>query len=247
VATIASVRPWQRYLRISLRGLIVLVLVLGSVLGWIVNRAKVQHDAVAAIERTGGSVTYQWEWKDEGPNSSEKPKWPIWVLDHVGPNYLAHIAGANVASGGSDEQLLAVGKLKSLEGLVVHKSSITSAGLAALTRLDELRSLCIFNSQANDSGMEPLSRLARLDNLSLNGTNIGDKGLAHLKSLTNLKVLDLGGTAITDEGLAHLEGLSNLALKANTKLHTLVLTGTNVTDAGVLRLQQSLPELKIVR
>jgi hypothetical protein len=174
MATIALARPWQQYLRISLRGLILLVLVLGSALGWIVNRAKVQRDAVAAIERTGGSVKYQWEWKDEGPNSSGKPKWPIWMLDHIGPN-LAHIAGVNVAPGGSDEQMLAVGKLKNLETLVVHKSSITAAGLAPLTGLADLRS------------------------------------------------------------------------KANSKLSTLVLTGTNVTDGGVLRLQQALPKLKVVR
>jgi hypothetical protein len=85
-------KPWQRYLRISLRGLIVLVLVIGSGLGWIINRAKVQRDAVAVIERAGGSVKYQWDWKDEGPNSSGKPRWARWLLDYIGPNYLAHIA-----------------------------------------------------------------------------------------------------------------------------------------------------------
>jgi hypothetical protein len=36
-------------------------------------------------------------------------------------------------------------------------------------------------------------------------------------------------------------------LKKSTALHTLELTGTNVTDAGVMKLQQALPELKVVR
>ena len=246
-------RPWRRYLRISLRGLIVLVLVLGSTVGGIVNRAKVQHDAVAAIERAGGSVKYEWEWKDEGPNSGGKPKWPKWVLDHIGPNYIAHIAEADVARGGSDEQMIAAGKLKNLETLVVHKSSITAAGLAPLTGLADLRRLFIFNSQVSDNGMEPLSRLARLEYLSLQGTNIGDAGLAHLKSLTNLKTLDLGRTAITDDGLAHLEGLSNLAqlslyktkvtdvglthLKGLTHLSFLGLEGSAISDAGLAHLE----------
>ena len=92
MATNAVTSPWRRYLRISLRGLIVLVLVLGSVLGWIVSRAKVQRDAVAAIERAGGSVKYEWEWKDGRFNPTEKPWWPKWLMDHIGPNYLAHIA-----------------------------------------------------------------------------------------------------------------------------------------------------------
>ncbi len=44
-------RPWQRFLRFSVRGLIVLVLVIGAGLGWIVRSAQVQREAVAAIER----------------------------------------------------------------------------------------------------------------------------------------------------------------------------------------------------
>ena len=72
----------------SLR-LIVLVLVIGSGLGWIINRAAVQRDAVAVIERNGGSVKYQWDWMDEGPNCSGKPRWARRLLDYIGPNYLA--------------------------------------------------------------------------------------------------------------------------------------------------------------
>ncbi len=128
MATIALARPWQRYLRFSLRGLVVLVLVLGGALGWIVSRVEVQRRAVAVIEKSGGSVKYRWEWKDDGPNSSGQPQWPKWVLDHIGPNYLAHIAAAELAPGGSDKQLLAVGKLKSLEAVILHKASITATG-----------------------------------------------------------------------------------------------------------------------
>jgi hypothetical protein len=76
MATVAVASPWRRYLRISLRELIVIVLVLGSALGWIVQRAKVQRDAVAAIERAGGSVKYEWERKDGWPNPSGNPWWP---------------------------------------------------------------------------------------------------------------------------------------------------------------------------
>jgi hypothetical protein len=75
-------KPWQRYLRFSLRGLIVVVLVIGSGLGWTINRAKAQRDAVAVIERVGGSVKYQWDWMDEGPNSSGKPRWARRLLDY---------------------------------------------------------------------------------------------------------------------------------------------------------------------
>jgi hypothetical protein len=31
-------------------------------LGWVIHRAAVQRDAVAAIERARGTVMYDWEW-----------------------------------------------------------------------------------------------------------------------------------------------------------------------------------------
>jgi hypothetical protein len=55
-------RSWRRYLRFSVRGLIVLVLVVGAGLGWTVRSARIQRDAVAAIERAGGSVGYHFQW-----------------------------------------------------------------------------------------------------------------------------------------------------------------------------------------
>ena len=52
-------RPWWRSLRFSLRGLIVVVLIIGGSLGWVVHRARVQRRAVAAIEKAGGTVEYE--------------------------------------------------------------------------------------------------------------------------------------------------------------------------------------------
>jgi hypothetical protein len=68
--------PWWRYLRISLRGLIVLVLAFGGGLGWFVTHAKVQLDAVTAIERAGGSVKYELEWKVRQFKPTGKLWWP---------------------------------------------------------------------------------------------------------------------------------------------------------------------------
>ena len=56
-----SQKIWRRWLRLSVRGLMILVLILGGGLGWIVHRAKTQRVAVAAIEKAGGWVRYDWE------------------------------------------------------------------------------------------------------------------------------------------------------------------------------------------
>ena len=72
----------ERYLRLSVRAMIGLILLLALGFGWIANRAGVQREAVAAIERAGGKVWYQWEWLDDdadrrasriGPNGSSMP------------------------------------------------------------------------------------------------------------------------------------------------------------------------------
>ena len=57
-------RPWQRFLRLTVRGLIVLVLLIGAGLGWLVRSARIQREAVAAIETAEGEVSYDWGRKD---------------------------------------------------------------------------------------------------------------------------------------------------------------------------------------
>jgi len=53
--------PLRRWLRFSLRTLIVLMLVLGAGLGWFareVQKARAQREAATAIEKLGGSVDW---------------------------------------------------------------------------------------------------------------------------------------------------------------------------------------------
>ena len=50
-------RPWLRYLRFSIRGLIVLVLMIGVGLGWLVRSARIQREAVTSIQHAGGGVS----------------------------------------------------------------------------------------------------------------------------------------------------------------------------------------------
>ena len=54
-------------LRLSMRGLIIHVLLIGAALGWmvrVVRPALLQRDAVAAIRNGGGRVSYRFEWHD---------------------------------------------------------------------------------------------------------------------------------------------------------------------------------------
>jgi hypothetical protein len=69
-------------------------------------------------------------------------------------------------------------------------------------------------------------------------TKVADVGLEHLKGLTRLGWLNLWGTKVTDVGLNPLAGLATL--------QSLNLLFTDVTTDGAKRLQQTLPNCKIV-
>jgi hypothetical protein len=92
-------RPWRRFLRFSVRGLIVVVLVVGGWLGWIVRSARIQRDAVAAITKTGGEVNYNWEWRDGVPVPRAQPWAPRWLVDLLGVDYLGHVTRVSYLRG----------------------------------------------------------------------------------------------------------------------------------------------------
>ena len=77
-----------------------------------------------------------------------------------------------------------------------------------------------------------------IDFVSLRGTAVTDTGLKHLEGMTDVIGLDLGAIGVTDTGLEHLKGLA--------RLEELNLIGSQVTDEGVEKLQQALPNCKII-
>jgi len=90
-----------------------------------------------------------------------------------------------------------------------------------------------------DDDLIHLAGFTHLQALTIeNCPGVTDAGLKHLSGMTNLSSLSLNGNRITDAGLVHLKGLINL--------ETLHLANTSVTDEGVNKLQQSLPNCKIV-
>jgi len=256
-------RPWCRYLRLSVRGLIVLVLVVGLALGWIVRSARIQREAVAAIENAGGNVSYDWEWSNGKNIMGGKPWAPRWLVDLIGVDYVGHVAFVRLTPNGADDAVMVhVGRLKGLQLFTYDQSgfdcvfsspTLSDAGLSHLTELTNLSVLWLSDTQATDAGLVHLAGMTQLSYLHLSGARITGAGLAHLKGLTKLTYLCVSKTQLTDGGLAHLKGLQNLSgldlegtqvtdlglmnLKNLTNLSTLILDGTRVSDSGLAQLK----------
>ena len=263
-------RPWRRFLRFSVRGMIVLVLVLGGWLGWIVRSARIQRDAVAAIRCADGFVWYDWEWCN-GRKFPGKPWAPDWLIRAIGVDYVGRVA------------------------CVTYFRRVDNFNEALLVERQKRRrhpdyTPPYFHVRVpgyDGAFAADLKSLADLSDLNLSSTDVTDDGLANLAGLTNLVRLNLEETQITDAGLIHLERLTKIEylrplrqqnhrrgfvasdgsrqtlvldlcdtqvtdsglrhLKHIPNLSSLDLRGTQVTGAGVKELQEVLPGLAIAR
>jgi hypothetical protein len=261
IPTSLRAKSRRRWLRLSVRGLVILVLLIGCWLGWEVHQAQVQREAVAAIRRVNGNVDYELD-------PSRSPAWLRWLADRIGLDYVSHVVGVDLVGVGPDgpsagaeldhvvrltrierlelwESSVNDSRLADLEGLTrlrslgLHKTRVGDKGLANLKGLPALRSLWLNRSALTDAGLAHLEHRTDLEALALRETSVTDAGLVHLKGLINLKSLFLGGTQITDAGLVHLTGLK--------RLQSLEVGNTRVSDAGLRELQEALPNLKIIR
>src|ERR1017187_5656777 len=220
-------RGWLRKrLQLSVLGLMVLVLIAGTVLGLVVRKARVQRDAVLAITNTGGAgsaggtVYYDWELpKGRSPPYIESmdphsdPWAPKWLVDFLGVDYFGHVVYVELFPGGihtTDELMAHVGRLTALQELDLRSTSVSNAGLKHLSALTRLRWLDLGSTAIGGDGMAYLGGLKRLETLSLAETSISDDSLVHLADMPALKRLSVLDTQIGDRGLAHLQGLVGL-------------------------------------
>ena len=234
-------RPLQRFLSFSVRGMILLVLVIGVWLGWIVRSARIQREAVNAIKEARGEAWYDWQWKIRATGDfnvgelvrKPAPKWPRWLTDALGVDYFVTVVSVSLTARlATDRELARVGVLSDLQSLTLRGPEISDSGMANLEGLTKLRALQ-FDGESGDKftdlGLTHLAGLTALQTLVLEGnTGITDDGVRCVERLKNLRHLSLFASTIGDGGLKHLACLTNL--------RTLRLSGARITNEGAAAL-----------
>jgi hypothetical protein len=185
---------------------------------------RMDREAVAAIQKTGGYVEYG------------ELNGPAWLRKVLGDDWFRHVTAVHCYS---DADLECVKGFPQVQALVLQGTGITDTGLKHFKGLARLAVLYLNDTQITDAGLKCLEGLTQLLGVGLDGTKITDAGLEHLKGLAQLQTLSLGHTQITDAGLEHLKGLASL--------QRLSLKGTRVSDTGVKKLQSALPKCQIER
>ena len=184
-------KPRRKRRRLTLGAMMIVVLGIGGVLGWIVHRAHVQRDAVAAIttlrRNTRGSVSYDWQFVDGKFDENARPRGPKWLRDALGPDVFDTVVRAGIEGDNVDDEFLEnVGKLHGVE-----KFWIVGHAAPDLT----------------PAGMAQLRTLSRLKTLSVRGLMDSHGFVAVLKGKTGLRRLWLPQAAVTDEEMAIIGGL----------------------------------------
>lgn len=247
---------------LSLRGLMILVLVVGGGLSWIAGRANHRRRDVEAITAAKGTFYFDFQHRDRTFIPSGTSWLPKWLARHVGVEFFHDVTAIlQLDLSRCDPDVAraawqAIGRFRRLEALRVvdpppgsslsgldHLSMLTitvnrtGTGLPIrLGSLPELREVFLNGPGVTDELVRELSRQMSLREIRLETTNVTDAGLAHLSSLHSLECLWVHHAFVTDNGLSHLAPLR--------KLEILDLNGNSgVTDLGMKSLSKNLPGL----
>jgi hypothetical protein len=226
----------RRWLRFSLRTLLIVVTLLGIWLGVKVDQARRQKRAVDTLRMLGAGVRYEHQRLPDGRFDDRiELDVPAWARNLCGDDFFQTVRGVYLWRRVSitDEELECLDDLPYLEVLHIDGLPITDAGLAhiphphRLTQLatdgtnigdgflhrlrsaKRLQTLQLDNSEVTDAGLSALSGISTLRRLSLVGTQTGDKGLATFAPCKQLEALRLG-RQVTNQGLQQFETLENI-------------------------------------
>lgn len=207
----------RRFLQFNLAAMLLATTVFGVWLGIAVNRARRQREAIAAIERLGGAVLYDYQFDASHTQiPSARLNVPTWFRGNLGEEF--YRTPVNIYLGGL---------------------TLKPGDLRALESLTELDWLYLGSCTISDEELVHLEPLKKLRSLDLGGTEISDAGLAHLASLKRLEWLDIQSTAVTDDAVETLKQLPRL-----TEVYAY---GSKISDLGKKSLKETLPNCKIDR
>ncbi len=132
--------PKRRFLRFTLRSLLLLMLVVCVALGWKVERARKQRDAVNWIQELGGSVSYDYEIDNNDrtiPNA--EPPGPKWLMKQLGIDFFDDVVRVDLSEATQVSDVTALSGLTNLKGLGLSDTPVSSVtALSGLTSLEEL-------------------------------------------------------------------------------------------------------------
>ncbi len=229
--------------------MMILVVGIAGLLGWVVHRAHVQRDAVAAITTlrrgTRASVYYDWQYSADGGQKvagPRLPKWmydslgqydekarprgPKWLRDALGPDLFDTVVNVSISGDNVDDELLEnLGKLAGVERVAIQGHAapdLSTAGMARIGTLSRLKTLSVEGFTDSHGFVAGLAGKTGLRQIWLPQAAVTDEKMAIIGGFTDLISLKIDGRNVTDRGFAHVANLKELSL--------LEMPGVRITD-----------------
>ena len=167
--------PKRRWLRYSLRTMLVVMLVLSVWLGWMANKAARQREAVALVRQLRGSVIYN-DGSNRGVINGIIPPPAVVVETPPSEGLLHDILGHDwfydvwivglIGTEVTDDQLGTIAEgLPGIEFIDLEATTITDAGIEHLSCLKKLGTLDVERTNVSANAIAELR--ARLPNLQV--------------------------------------------------------------------------------
>jgi hypothetical protein len=145
------------------------------------------------------------------------------------------LPGANLA----DEAFRKIGECRELAWLDISGSSLTPQRVKFLVGCSKIDQLFLTRSKISPGTIEALRQFSHLSSLDLSGALIDPKAIGELAMLDGLQDLSLTLADVNDSIVPTLSKMKNL--------RTINLAKTKITKEGIRKLEQKLPNLKIVQ
>lgn len=268
-------KSWRRWLRFSLRTVLVILILASIWIGWVAQRARNQKVAVEWIEGFDRQPKYDFQFDKNGkflPGAG--PIVPSWFHESVGIEHFAsvewvHLDGKDLG----DIKLISnlpnlkhlelcdvnlvdispIARLTQLDHLSISRNKVKD--ISVLSNLTNLKRFYAYEIEATD--LSSLAGLTKLESIWMSNSAIRD--ISPLGNLKNLNMLWLAETQVTDiSPLAGLTKLQDLDLRGNqiedfsplhqlTNLVKLDVSQTGISDHDFERLNKALSNCKITR
>lgn len=232
-----TVQPKNRWLRFSLRTMLVIVMVACLLLASKVRQAERQKIAVAWVKKMGGDVAYDYQpkigtifWLDV--HRPDEPPGPRWLVELIGVDYFSTVAGVRL-DGSQVTDLTPLTSLSRLKDLNLER---TVADLTPLAKLNELETLRLRGLKECD--LSPVVHLPNLRELALEETEVD---LAQLAQMTKLETLRLASLRVRD--CSALDKVPNLRMLYLFS----VKSAADDFDDCFATFQRSLPNCRVSR
>ncbi len=150
MTTATHTKPKRRFLRFSVRTLLIVLTIFCVALGWKVERARKQREAVAWVDEMGGSVSYDYE-----VDGVLKPPGPKWLRNLLGIDYFDDVVGVGFGTTQVSD-VTPLSGLTSLRALDLHSTQVSD--ITPLSGLTSLQALDLHGTQVSEEAVEQLKR-----------------------------------------------------------------------------------------